>query len=186
MKWHYIENPLNDTGLWGLVGGGVGVHQQSFNPFHPVPDSELGAAEQSCPPAPDSESGAETHFIKLVLEVIKLCILMKEYSNCNPLPSAIPMCHNQSKFHWISSYFTISWASTDVTHSGRWGVCWQNSDFDPAVADSLSSYSSKQVCKTSLQDSLQITDSFQTLFDAEDIVVTLQIAFLRLSSTAER
>ena len=104
-----------------------------------------------------TQSGTETHFIKLVLEVIKLCILMKQCSNCNPLPSAIPMCHNLSKFHWISSYFTISWASTDATHSGWWGVCWQNSDFDPDVADSLSSYSSKQVCETSLHDSLQIT-----------------------------
>ena len=45
-------------------------------------------------------------FIKLVFEVVKLCILLKEGGNYNPLPSAIPMYHNQSKCCWISLYFT--------------------------------------------------------------------------------
>ena len=48
----------------------------------------------SCPPVPDSESGAETHFMKLVLKVVKLCIIMKEGGSYNPLPSAFPMFHN--------------------------------------------------------------------------------------------
>ena len=61
-----------------------------FNSFHPVPDSELGATEQSYLPAPNSKLGVETRFIKLVLKVIKLCILMKERRNCNSLLSAIP------------------------------------------------------------------------------------------------
>ena len=43
----------------------------------------------------------------------------------------------------------------------------KNSDTDPNVADSLS-YSSQQVCETGRQDSLEIPDCFQTLFDAED------------------
>ena len=39
----------------------------------------------------------------------------------------------------------------------------ENSDFDPDVAASLS-YSSEQVCEASRQDSMDITDSFHTLF----------------------
>ena len=36
------------------------------------------SAEQSCPPVPYSELGIETRFVELVLEVVRLCILMKE------------------------------------------------------------------------------------------------------------
>ena len=39
----------------------------------------------------------------------------------------------------------------------------EDSDFDLDVADSLS-YSSEQVCEASRQDSMDITDSFHTLF----------------------
>ena len=34
--------------------------------------------EQLCPPAPDSELGTGIRFIKLILENVKPCILMKE------------------------------------------------------------------------------------------------------------
>ena len=61
----------------------------------------------------------------------------------------------------------------------------ENSDFDLDIVDSLS-YSSKQLCKTGQQDSLEINDSFQTLFEAEDTVVIPQISFHHLSRTVER
>ena len=47
-------------------------------------------------------------------------------------------------------------------------------DCDLDVADSLSD-SSRQVCKTGWQDSVEMTDSFQTLFAAQNTVVTPQI-----------
>ena len=50
----------------------------------------------------------------------------------------------------------------------------EDNDFDPDIADSLS-YSSKQVCKTSQQDNVEMRNIFQTLFDAENTVVTPQI-----------
>ena len=61
----------------------------------------------------------------------------------------------------------------------------ENSDSDPDVADSLS-YSSQQVRETGRQDSLEIPDSSQTPFGAEDTIVTPPISFLRLSPIAER
>ena len=51
---------------------------KAFNHFSPAADSESGTTEQFCLPATDS--GTETRFISLVLEVVKLCILMKEGS----------------------------------------------------------------------------------------------------------
>ena len=39
----------------------------------------------------------------------------------------------------------------------------KDSDFDPDVADCLSN-STKQVCKTNQQDSVQMTDSFHSLW----------------------
>ena len=50
----------------GGVGWGGGTKMFGFS------------AEQSCPPLPYSESGIETRFVELVLEVVRLCILMKE------------------------------------------------------------------------------------------------------------
>ena len=49
---------------------------------------------------PTRSPTTETRFIKLVFEVVKLCVLMKEDGLYNPLPSTIPTCHNQSKFRW--------------------------------------------------------------------------------------
>ena len=37
----------------------------------PAPDTERGATEQFCPPAPDIESGTQCRLIKLVFEVVK-------------------------------------------------------------------------------------------------------------------
>ena len=64
-----------------------------FNSFILVPDSEWGATEQY-------------RFIKLVFEVIKKCILMKDGGGSyNPLPSAVPACDFQSKLSRIPAYF---------------------------------------------------------------------------------
>ena len=50
----------------------------TLNPFSPAFDSKSGTTKLFYPPAPDLGSGTETHFIKLVLEVAKLCIIIKE------------------------------------------------------------------------------------------------------------
>ena len=50
----------------------------------------------------------------------------------------------------------------------------EHSDCNLDVVDSLSN-SSRQVCKTGWQDSVEMTDSFQTLFAAQNSVVTPQI-----------
>ena len=58
----------------------------------------------------------------------------------------------------------------------------KNSDFDLDVADPLlffKLYSTKHVCKTSWQDSVEI-NSFQTLFKAENMVAAPQISLLKI------
>ena len=45
----------------------------------------------------------------------------------------------------------------------------EDNDFDPNL------HSSEQVCETGQQDSVEMRDIFQTLFDAENTVVTPQI-----------
>lgn len=67
---------------------------------------------------------------------------MKEGVNYNPHPSAIPTCHNQSKFRRISSYFTnFSNTTSDATYKFMQVLAEvfvdKNSDSDPDVADSL-------------------------------------------------
>ena len=42
------------------------------------PTQSQAPLNMPCPPAPGLESDAETHFITLVLKVVKLCIIMKE------------------------------------------------------------------------------------------------------------
>ena len=95
------------------------VEGSCLNPVCLVTDSELGATEQSCLPAPDLESDAETHFIKLVLEV---------FLQFFP-PATI------SKFCWIFFVFYKflqhhEQVLTLHTHgSFSWGVCWQEQWF---------------------------------------------------------
>ena len=50
----------------------------------------------------------------------------------------------------------------------------ENCDFHEDAAD-FSSNSSEQVCGTGWQDRVEMTDSFQTLFAAQNSVVTPQI-----------
>ena len=114
-------------------------------------------------PAPDLESQVQklisSNWFQKSQNYGILCTLMKE-GNYNPLLSAIHTCHNQSKFGWISLYFSLhisatSWVSTIREVLAELFVD-KNSDFDLDVADSLL-YSSKQVCETGQQDGVEIT-----------------------------
>ena len=93
---------------------------------------------------------------------------------CPPAPLNL---HIESKFGLISLYcinfhnimskhqcYTLREVSAEVFVD-------EDNDFDLDIADSLS-YSSEQVCKTGQQDNVEMRDIFQTLFDAENIVVT--------------
>ena len=61
------------------------IPHELLNPFCSVPDSLSWALLNSLVRLrpPDSGSGAETHFSKLVIEVVKLWILIKEGGNYN-------------------------------------------------------------------------------------------------------
>ena len=79
---------------------------------------------------------------------------------------------NFTEFLRILQISPMSWASTSSKVLAE--IFVEDSDFDLDVADSLSD-SSRQVCKTGWQDSVEMTDSFQTLFAAQNTVVTPQI-----------
>ena len=87
-----------------------------LNSFSPAPDSGLGASEQFCPPVPNSESGTQFCFIKLVFEVVKVCILY------NPLLSVVLLCDLRANFanffHILRNSSTL-WVSADATNSGE-------------------------------------------------------------------
>ena len=49
-----------------------------LNTFSPVPDLELSTSAEFYPPVSDLDLGAQTWFIKLVSEIVKVCLLMEE------------------------------------------------------------------------------------------------------------
>lgn len=114
-----------------------------------------------------------------------LCILIKEgggrnYKLYNPLPSAIPMCHIQSKCHWISSYFTIfsnimnkCWCYT-VPHSGRCLLMRTAILIWMLLIQESISNSSEQLCKRAKQIGKivwkwQFSDSSMLKMDVDEL-----------------
>ena len=97
-------------------------------------------------------------------------VLMKE-GNYTPLLTAIPTCDFQSKFCQISSYFAYLFYIMNKCQKLKVVLdevfIDEFSNFDPDIADSLSN-SIKRVSKTSRQDSVKISDSFHTHFDASN------------------
>lgn len=88
--------------------------------------------------------------------------MKKKRYNYDPLSSAIPAHDIKRKFHRMSSYFTnfSNIISKCPRYTLREGLA--EMFLDENNADS-SSNSSEQVCGTGQQDSMEITDSFQTL-----------------------
>ena len=132
---------------------------------------------------PVLDSGTENRFINLVLEVIKLCILMKEGSWVQPTSfsySHVPQSEQISLVHILQISPTYEQAQMLHTQEGfSWGVCWWGQ------------WSGSRCCcffikfrRASGQDWTERqcgNDSFR-LFDAENTAVTPQI-FLSLSFT---
>ena len=156
-----------------------------FNPLRPAPDSESGATEHVR--LRQAQSGAETHFIRLVLKVVKLCIIMKEGGK----PTSFSFSHVPQLEQGLLNFFifySFHNIIANTTHSGRfswcvcrqeqwfwfwYGYCWFFIIFKQAtVQNCLARYfGNKRVF---------------WLFEAKDAVVTPQISFHHLSQTVER